>query len=94
MVNVVQPSKKEECSVESTKNDAKKKRTLSLSAFTIIILLIYVLAIISHLLPSAVFVDEEIVNGSGVVGATLWQTLMAPVYGFVGADGIDGAIQI
>ncbi len=79
--------------MESTKK-AKKKRTLSLSAFTIIILLIYVLAIISHLLPSAQFVDEEIVNGSGVVGATLWQTLMAPVYGFVGADGIDGAIQI
>ncbi len=79
--------------MESTKN-AKKKRSLSLSAFTIIILLIYVLAIISHLLPSAQFVDGEIVNGSGVVGATLWQTLMAPVYGFVGADGIDGAIQI
>ena len=79
--------------MESTKN-AKKKRTLSLSAFTIIILLIYVLAIISHLLPKAEFVGEEIVNGSGVVGATLWQTLMAPVYGFVGADGIDGAIQI
>ena len=79
--------------MESTKN-AKKKRNISLSAFTIIILLIYVLAIISHLLPSAEFVDGEIVNGSGVVGATLWQTLMAPVYGFVGADGIDGAIQI
>lgn len=79
--------------MESTKN-ANKKRKLSLSAFTIIILLIYVLAIISHLLPKAEFVGEEIVNGSGVVGATLWQTLMAPVYGFVGADGIDGAIQI
>ena len=79
--------------MESTKN-TDKKRKLSLSAFTIIILLIYVLAIISHLLPKAQFVGEEIVNGSGVVGATLWQTLMAPVYGFVGADGIDGAIQI
>ena len=79
--------------MESTKN-AKKKRSLSLSAFTIIILLIYVLAIVSHLLPKAEFVGEEIVNGSGVVGATLWQTLMAPVAGFVGADGIDGAIQI
>ncbi len=79
--------------MESTKNTGKKRK-LSLSAFTIIILLIYVLAIISHLLPKAQFVGEEIVNGSGVVGATLWQTLMAPVYGFVGADGIDGAIQI
>ena len=78
--------------MEST--NAKKKRSLSLSAFTIIILLIYVLAIISHLLPSAQFVGEELVDGSGVVGATLSQTLMAPVYGFVGADGIEGAIQI
>ncbi len=79
--------------MESTKN-TKKKRNISLSAFTIIILLIYVLAIISHLLPKAEFVGDEIVNGSGVVGATLWQTLMAPVSGFVGTDGIEGAIQI
>ena len=81
--------------MESTKNDAKKKKTrLSLSAFTIIIIMIYVLAIVSHLLPNAVFEGETLVDGSGVVGATLSQTLMAPVYGFVGADGIDGAIQI
>ena len=80
--------------MESTKKNAKKKTRLSLSAFTIIIIMIYVLAIITHLLPSAEFVGEEIVDGSGVVGATLAQTLMAPVYGFVGADGIEGAIQI
>ena len=81
--------------MESTKKDAKKKKTrLSLSAFTIIIIMIYVLAIVSHLLPNAEFIGEEIVDGSGVVGASLSQTLMAPVYGFVGADGIEGAIQI
>ena len=79
--------------MESTKN-TKRKRKISLSAFTIIILLIYVLAIISHLLPKAEFVGDEIVNGSGVVGATLWQTLMAPVSGFVGTDKVEGAIQI
>ena len=72
----------------------KKKKRLSLSAFTIILIMIYVLAIISHILPSAQFVDGNIVDGSGVIGATLAQTLMAPVYGFVGADGIEGAIQI
>ena len=72
----------------------KKKKRLSLSAFTIILIMIYVLAIVSHLLPSAQFVDGNIVDGSGVVGATLAQTLMAPVYGFVGAEGIEGAIQI
>ena len=80
--------------MESTKKETKKKRNIALSAFTIILILIYLLAIISHLLPTAQFVGEEIVDGSGVVGATLWQTLMAPVYGFVGADGIEGAIQI
>ncbi len=81
--------------MESTKENAKKKKTrLSLSAFTIIILMIYVLAIVTHLLPAAQFEGETLVDGSGVVGATLSQTLMAPVYGFVGADGIDGAIQI
>lgn len=72
----------------------KKKTRLSLSAFTIILIMIYVLAIISHLLPNAQFIGEELIDGSGVIGATLAQTLMAPVYGFVGADGIEGAIQI
>ncbi len=80
--------------MESTKKDAKKKTRLSLSAFTIILIMIYILAIVTHLLPTAEFVGEELVDGSGVIGATLSQTLMAPVYGFVGADGIDGAIQI
>ena len=72
----------------------KKKTRLSLSAFTIILILIYVLAIISHLLPSAQFDGEILVDGSGVIGATLSQTLMAPVYGFVGTTDIEGAIHI
>ncbi len=80
--------------MESTKKNVKKKTRLSLSAFTIILIMIYILAIVSHFLPTASFVGEEIVDGSGVIGATLSQTLMAPVYGFVGADGIEGAIQI
>ena len=87
-------TKKEESKMDSTKSKPKKKRTFSLSAFTIIILMIYLLAIISHLLPTAQFVNDVLVDGSGVVGASLAQTLMAPVYGFVGADGIEGAIQI
>ena len=77
----------------STNENVKKKR-LSLSAFTIILLLIYLLAIITHILPTAQFDGETLIDGSGVIGATLSQTLMVPVYGFVGTDGIDGAIQI
>ena len=67
--------------------ERKKKRAFALSAFTIILLLTYLLAIITHFLPSAQFVDETIVDGSGVVGATLSQTLLAPILGF--ADAID-----
>ena len=65
----------------------KKKRVFALSAFTIILLLTFVLAIITHFLPEAKFVGEKLVDGSGVIGATLSQTLLAPILGF--ADAID-----
>ncbi len=89
-----------------------KKRGLALSAFTIILLLIIFLAILTHFLPAAKCVNpstgaaescevlsktfateiEEglelaLVDGSGVYGATLSQTLLAPIKGF--ADAID-----
>lgn len=69
-----------------------KKRVFSLSAFTIILLLIFVLAFITHILPGAKFSNGELVDGSGVVGATLSQTLLAPVLGF--ADAIDICIFV
>lgn len=72
---------------EVKKVEKKKRISFSLSAFTIILALIFVLAIITHILPSANFVGEELVNGSGVVGASLSQTLLAPIQGF--ADAID-----
>ena len=83
---IYRPEKKEE--------DKKKKRfSLSLSSFTIILILIYLLAIVTHLLPSATFDDAgEIVAGSGVVGASLSQTLLSPVLGFV--DAIDICIFV
>lgn len=64
-----------------------KKRTFSLSAFTIILILTFILAIISHILPTAQFEGEALIDGSGVVGATLSQALLAPILGF--ADAID-----
>ena len=64
----------------------KKRESFSLSAFTIILLLIFALGIISHLLPSAQFdAAKNLVDGSGVVGATLSQTLLAPILGFADA---------
>ena len=71
---------------------AKKKAKQMLSSFSIIMILIFGLGILSHLLPNAKFVGETIVDGSGTVGATLSQVLMAPIQGFENA--IDVSIFI
>ena len=76
--------------MESTKK--RKQRPTTLSAFTIILIITFILGIISHLLPEATFTGEKLVSGSGVVGATLSQILMAPILGF--ADAIDIAVFI
>ena len=70
----------------------KKKKTTMLSAFTIIILMIIALGIISHILPQAQFVGEEIVDGSGVVGAKLSEVLMSPILGF--QDAMDVCVFV
>ena len=64
-----------------------RRRTFTLSAFTIILILTFVLAIATHLLPEAQFEGETLIDGSGVIGATLSQALLAPILGF--ADAID-----
>jgi uncharacterized ion transporter superfamily protein YfcC len=67
-----------------------KRRTLT--SFTIIILLIFLLGIISYILPNAQFIGEEIVNGSGVVRAKLSDVLLSPILGF--ADAVDVGIFV
>ena len=69
-----------------------KRKKFMLSAFSIIFILIIALAIISHLLPNAEFVDEVLVDGSGTVGAKLSDFLLSPVLGF--ADAVDVAVFI
>ena len=64
---------------------AKKKSKFMLSAFTIIIILIAGLGVLSHLLPNAQFVGDEIINGSGTVGAKLSEVLLSPILGFQNA---------
>ena len=71
---------------------AKKKSKKMLSSFSIILILIFGLGILSHVLPNARFVGDEIVNGSGTVGASLSQILMSPILGF--EDAVDVAIFI
>ena len=71
---------------------AKKRKKFMLSAFSIIFILIIALAIISHLLPNAEFVDGVLVDGSGTVGAKLSDFLLSPILGF--ADAVDVAVFI
>jgi carbamate kinase len=77
------------------KKEEKKKHgfSLSLSSFTIILLLIYALAVITHFLPAGSFDEaEEFIDGSGVVAANVAQTLLSPIKGFV--DAIDICIFV
>lgn len=70
-----------------------KKKKERMSAFSIIFLLIAVLAVFTYLLPSASFDSAgEIINGSGVVKAKLSDVLMSPIYGFENA--VDVAIFV
>lgn len=70
----------------------KKKQRSMLSAFSIILILIFGLGILSHLLPDAVFVGDEIVNGSGTVGASLSEVLLSPILGF--EDAVDVCVFV
>ena len=71
-----------------------KRKKVVLSAFSIILIIIMLLGIISHLLPQAEFVGEEIVNGSGVVGAKLSDVLMSPILGFQNAMDVCVFVMI
>ena len=73
---------------------AKKKAKTMLSSFSIILILIFGLGILSHLLPNAKFVGDTLVDGSGTVGATLSQVLMAPISGFENAVDVGIFIMI
>ena len=75
-----------------TTHKKKKKKSVVLSAFSIILLIVFALGILSHLLPQAEFVNEEIVNGSGVVGAKLSDILMSPILGF--QDAMDVCVFV
>lgn len=73
---------------------AKKKSKTMLSAFSIILILIFGLGILSHILPNAKFVGDEIVNGSGTVGASLSDILMSPILGFESAIDVSIFVMI
>ena len=68
---------------------AKKKRKGFITAFSIILILIFILGGITYLLPQAEFVSGAIVNGSGVVRATLPDILMSPILGFENAIDVS-----
>ena len=68
---------------------AKKKRKGFITAFSIILILIFILGGITYLLPEAAFVGEGIVDGSGVVRAKLPDILMSPILGFENAIDVS-----
>lgn len=72
----------------------KKKRNLMLTSFSIILILIFALGILTHFLPNAEFLEEEIVNGSGVKAASLSDILMAPILGFENAIDVSIFVMI
>ena len=63
----------------------KSKNKVMLSAFSIILILIFALGILSYILPIAQFNGDTIVNGSGVVRAKISDILMSPILGFENA---------
>ncbi|MBR2588722.1 MAG: YfcC family protein [Bacilli bacterium] len=70
----------------------EKNEKRMLSAYSIIIILIFILGFASHLLPQAKFVSETLVDGSGVIPAKISDILMSPILGF--ADAIDVCIFV
>lgn len=69
-----------------------KKRKEFLTSFSIIFILIFMLGILTYVLPQAQFASDVIKNGTGVVRATLPDILMAPLKGF--EDAIDVCIFV
>ena len=63
----------------------KTKNNTMLSAFSIILILIFALGVLSYILPIAQFNGDAIINGSGVVRAKISDILMAPILGFENA---------
>ena len=63
----------------------KTKNKVMLSAFSIILILIFALGVLSYILPIAQFNGDTIINGSGVVRAKISDILMAPILGFENA---------
>lgn len=90
---VICSSKEEEKEMKNKKKTTRKKNfKFGISAFSIILVLIILLGVLTHFLPTAEFVGDQIVNGSGVVKATLANILMSPIEGF--ADAIDVCIFV
>ena len=68
---------------------AKKKRKGFITAFSIILILIFALGGITYLLPEAKFVGDTIVDGSGVVRATIPDIILSPILGFENAIDVS-----
>lgn len=96
---VICSEKKEVKKMAVKKESTKKQKTVKrknfefgLTAFSIILILIILLGLSTHFLPTAQFIGDQLIPGSGVVKATLANILMSPIEGF--ADAIDVCIFV
>ena len=79
----------------------KKKRLKMPSSFTVLFLIIVVIAILSWIVPAGTY---DFDNAGNIISGTyhtvdqnpqgLWDVFMAPVKGMIGAEGTDGAIEV
>ena len=77
------------------KSPRKHRRHGMLTAYSIILIMIILIGIITNFLPSAQFNEAgDLINGSGVIGASLSQILMSPILGFANAIEIGIFILI
>ena len=72
----------------------EKKKRAGLTAFSIIFLIIILLAVLTLFLPEAIFAGDAIVDGSGVVAASFKDVILAPVLGFENAADVSIFILI
>lgn len=71
-----------------------KIKGFALTSFSLIFILIIVIGLVSHILPEATFIENNIINGTGVVKAKLSDVLLSPVLGFENAADVGVFILI
>lgn len=60
----------------------QKRKKMVISSLMILMAITIFLGLVTYFLPEATFVDADIIDGSGIIRAKLYDILMAPILGF------------